>query len=73
MSTKKDYEMVAEAIASVAHNMESSGSWTSKQLDGAHVALLSVTRRIADGFQSDNSRFDRDRFFEATTMDRFEN
>lgn len=63
--TKKTYEIVAEAIAAVSNNIETSRAWTPTETNTAHVALLALTERLASDFQTDNERFDRDRFLEA--------
>lgn len=55
--TRKDYVMIAEAIADAAMGRDS-------RSDEAR-AIKTVAEYIADGLKADNSRFDRARFMAA--------
>lgn len=55
--TRKDYEMIAEAIEDAYKVCDASNSDTFGVTEAAHA--------LADQFQTDNPRFDRDRFLKA--------
>jgi hypothetical protein len=56
--TRKDYVIIAEAIAGMCDKYDGE-DWT---INGA---MYPFARQIADALETDNPRFDRDRFLTA--------
>ena len=61
--TKQDYIKLAAALKEAMLYAKSGDA--GEQRDAAMVAVSYATARIATALQSDNSRFDRDRFLTA--------
>ena len=61
MLTKKDYVAIAEIIENEYNLFDDTGE---DDTEGKH-ATRSIAGKLADYFEQDNSRFDRERFMKA--------
>jgi hypothetical protein len=62
--TRKDYELVAQAISrTTEHDPQDEHT-----AEGWHAATSAVAHRLADALASDNPRFNRVRFLRACNM-----
>jgi hypothetical protein len=61
--TRKDYIVIASAVAKAATNADSTGSTVTRS------AITCVAYRLADILAADNPRFDLERFLEACRLD----
>lgn len=68
--TRKDYVLLAEAIAQFTRDLDADDLITTSEkgraiLSGERVAAQTIAHRLADLFALDNPRFDRSRFLKA--------
>ena len=60
--TRKDYEAIAGSFLDVREERIHTDSWYSESI----ATWIMLRDQIADVFQADNPRFDRERFYRAT-------
>jgi hypothetical protein len=65
--TRKDYVVLAKAL-SIPYNSFSKNEYDRRELTGVECAMLA----IADALETDNPRFNRDRFFAVVRGERKE-
>lgn len=65
MLTKKDYKAIAEIIVKTYPER----CKTNDFCKGETFALSNIVNQLADYFESDNSRFDRQKFYDACFLD----
>lgn len=66
--TKKDYELIAEAVlnaASYAERKHNNGYIDKKALEATNDGIYYVVRELAESLASENPKFDHDKFMEA--------
>ena len=63
--TRKDYELIAAAIAAVARHNATDDDYR----EGWHGATSAASHRLADSLASTNPRFDRSRFLKACGLE----
>ncbi len=66
--SRKDYVRMAQIIATERTLLEDGESYGGIGKDGLHL-LRNLTISLAETFKSDNPRFDRQRFYDATGQD----
>ena len=64
--SRKDYVSAAKVIADEVETPRGTGRPT---WEGASIACENIARGLADMFKTDNSRFDRSRFYNACKLD----
>lgn len=66
MFTRQHFEAIAEILYQYGHVVGRNNDFD----QGAEWAVSNVTEELANLFQKDNPRFDRQKFFEAAGVDK---
>jgi len=66
--TKKDYELIASSVKEAFKAVERA-RLEARDTKHALIAIHNVAWNLADNLESENPRFDRDKFFEACEIE----